>query len=85
MPNPEKKARTKIKLINKSLDFLERKTEDIGGKFDKLQDCFSTPCVVEKDRLEQEMSTYINKIKLEGEELDRCEREYYFTYSGQAI
>ena len=68
---------TKKNLIDKTVEFLAKKTDAVYESYEDIEDCYSNPCEEEKDRLRKEMNFYVKKLRLEERELDKCERNYH--------
>jgi hypothetical protein len=75
----------RIFFVNKSLDFLDKKTDDLTGEYESVEDCYEDDCEEEKVRIRAEMKSCINKIKMEERELNKAEETFQDTYSGQMI
>ena len=81
MPLPDIIRR--IFFVNQSLDFLDRKSDELSNEYESLEDCHSSPCEEEKARIRSEMKSCVNKIRVEEKELDKAEKTFINSYSGQ--
>lgn len=79
-----RKVLSRAVLIDKTVDFLEKKTDDIYEKYEKLEDCHSRSCEEERDGLRIEMISALNKLDSESKSLDVCEKDFH-ACSGQLI
>ena len=68
---------SRLRFVNKTVDFLEKKTDKIHQDFEDLDGCYSPPCEEEKSRLRKEMGSCLDKLRLENKELDRCETKFH--------
>ncbi len=72
---------SRLRLVNKTVDFLEKKTDDIYNEYENIENCYSLPCEEEKDRLRKEMGSCLSKLSRENKDLNKCEAEFH-AYSG---
>jgi hypothetical protein len=71
------KILSKKKLIDKTVNFLEKETDNIYRKYENIEGCDSGPCNEEKAKLTEEMNCCIDKLHREEKELDACEAEFF--------
>ena len=61
------------KMIDDSVAFIERKTNEIWNKFEDIEGCNTDECDKERAGLKREMSEYIDKLKKEEKMIDQYE------------
>lgn len=62
--------------IEKSIDFLEKETNRVYSSFEKIQNCFSNECQDKRKTLRDEMTLYLNKLRLEEGHINKTEKEW---------
>lgn len=79
-----RKILSNLRLIDDSVDQLEKKTDSLYQDFESIEDCESPKCQEEKIRLKKEMGSCLNKLRYEEKILDDCEDTFH-ACSGQFI
>ena len=74
----------RLRLVNKTVDFLEDRTDNLYRNFENIEDCNTLPCEEEKTRLRKEMGSCLSKLRLEEKELGKCEAKFT-SCSGELI
>ena len=67
--------------IVQTVDWIEQKTNEIYYNFEKIEDCYTQECDEEREELQQQMSFYLNKLKVEEKNIDSTQEKFY-AYSG---
>tara|TARA_Y100001938_G_C8034102_1_gene402349 strand:+ start:243 stop:488 length:246 start_codon:yes stop_codon:yes gene_type:complete len=70
-------------IIDESVSFIEKKTEDIWNRYEEIGDCFTNECEKEKQNLRTEMDTYLDKLKKEEKMIDQYEEILHNTTGTQ--
>jgi|LULG01.1.fsa_nt_gb DNA-binding transcriptional regulator GbsR (MarR family) len=60
-------------IINDTVSFIEEKTEQIWGRYEQLDNCYSEECNKEKRHLREEMDNYLDKLRKEEKMIDQYE------------
>ena len=63
--------------IDKTVDWIEEKTQKIYSSYEKIEDCYTQQCNEEKEQLTAEMYFYLNKLKIEEKNIDSAEEKLY--------
>ena len=63
--------------IDKSVDWIESKTEELFSSYEKIEECYSQECEEEKEVLQNELQFYIHKLQLEEKNIDTAEEKLY--------
>ena len=63
--------------IDKSVDWIEKKTEGIYSSYEKIDDCYTQDCDDEREELAKQMQFYLNKLKIEEKNIDMAEEKLY--------
>ena len=71
------------KIIDESVSFIEKRTEDIWNRYEEIDDCFTDECQKEKLNLRTEMDTYLDKLKKEEKMIDQYEEILHNTTGTQ--
>ena len=71
-----RKILQRAKLIDETVEFLEKKQNDIFKDFKDIEECSTSFCKKEKTRLTKEMASCISKLRVEIRELDECEDQF---------
>ena len=79
-PNELKKH---SELIDKSVSFIEEKTEKIWSRYEQLDDCYTQECDEERVELRKEMDGYIDKLQKEEKMIDQYEEILHNTTGTQ--
>ena len=71
------------KIIDESVSFIEKRTEDIWNRYEEIDDCFTDECQKEKRNLRTQMDTYLDKLKKEEKMIDQYEEILHNTTGTQ--
>ena len=71
------------KIIDESVSFIEKRTEDIWNRYEEIDDCFTNECEKEKRSLRIEMDAYLDKLKKEEKMIDQYEEILHNTTGTQ--
>ena len=71
-----RKILQRAKLIDDTVEFLEKKQNDIFDSFKSIENCSTPSCNEEKVKLTSEMASCVRKLRAEGRELDKCEEQF---------
>ena len=61
------------KMIDDSVSWIEKKTDDIWDRYERIDDCHTEECDKEKWALRKEMDTYLDKLQDEEKMIDQYE------------
>lgn len=61
------------KMIDKSVSWIQLKTNDIWGRYEQIDDCDSDECEQERAILRSEMYCYLDKLESEEKRIDQYE------------
>ena len=61
------------KMIDRSVSWIEERTDDIWSRYEEMDDCYSDECDKERLTLRKEMGDYIDKLQDEEKMIDQYE------------
>ncbi len=79
------KINEKRENIDRSITWIEEKTIDIFNSFDLIKDCFSKKCQKKKNQLFNEFNLYLNKLKIEEDNITKIEKEFFLSGNPSGI
>ena len=61
------------KMIDRSVNWIEKKTDDIWNRYEELNECYTQECDKERSELREKMDGYIDKLSNEEKMIDQYE------------
>ena len=61
------------KTIDKSVRWIEKKTDDVWNRYEEIGDCHTEECDDERISLRKEMNSYLDKLEAEEKMIDQYE------------
>ena len=61
------------KLIDRSVSWIEERTNDIWYRYEEIGDCYTDECEGERDQLRRDMDHYLRRLQGEDKMIDKYE------------